>query len=51
MNMRGNLDKVLTKIINKILAYTDTKISEERENYPDSGCIVDSVKLKEELIP
>ena len=44
MNMRSNLDKVQKdKLFNNI---NSTNISEERKNYPDSGCIVDSAKLK-----
>ena len=44
MNMKSSLEKV-KKLIN-LTIYPDPNISEERRNYPDSGCIVDSAKLK-----
>ena len=43
MNTKSNLDKVKQNIISKS---TSTNISEERQNYPDSGCTVNSAKLK-----
>ena len=44
MNMKSSLEKV-KKLIN-LTIYPDPNISEERRNYPHSGCIVDSAKLK-----